>query len=410
MRKAIDAVWRIESARLVGGLARIVRDVGLAEDLAQEALVAALELWPGAGIPENPGAWLMATAKNRAIDQLRRRQLLERKHRELGAEEPPVARALEDLVDADVGDDLLRLVLIACHPILSTEARVALTLRLLGGLTTEEIARAFLLPEPTIAQRIVRAKRTLTEARVPFEVPRGAELTDRLASVLEVIYLVFNEGYSATKGDDWIRPDLCEDALRLGRILAELVPGEAEVHGLVALMELHASRARARLGSSGEPILLADQDRSRWDQLLVRRGLAALARAESLERPLGPYTLQAEIAACHARAPTVEKTDWARIVALYDGLVELTQSPVVELNRAVAVGMAFGPAAGLELADALTSEPSLRSYHLLPAVRGDLLAKLGRAEEARAEFERAAFLTRNTRERDVLVERAKACG
>jgi RNA polymerase sigma factor (sigma-70 family) len=409
MRKAIDAIWRIESARLVGGLARIVRDVGLAEDLAHEALVVALERWPAAGIPENPGAWLMATAKNRAIDQLRRRQLLERKHRELGAEDPPIAQDLEDVVDADVGDDLLRLVLIACHPILSTEARVALTLRLLGGLTTEEIARAFLVPEPTIAQRIVRAKRTLTEARVPFEVPRGAELTDRLGSVLEVVYLVFNEGYSATKGDDWIRPELCEDALRLGRILAELVPGEAEVHGLVALMEIHASRARARLGPSGEPILLADQDRSRWDQLLVRRGLAALARAESLERPLGPYTLQAEIAACHARAPTVEETDWARIVALYDGLVELTQSPVVELNRAVAVGMAFGPAAGLELVDRLTSEPSLRSYHLLPSVRGDLLAKLGRVDEARREFERAAFLTRNTRERDVLIERAKAC-
>jgi RNA polymerase sigma factor (sigma-70 family) len=409
MRKAIDAIWRIESARLVGGLARIVRDVGLAEDLAHEALVVALERWPAAGIPENPGAWLMATAKNRAIDQLRRRQLLERKHRELGAEDPPIAQDLEDVVDADVGDDLLRLVLIACHPILSTEARVALTLRLLGGLTTEEIARAFLVPEPTIAQRIVRAKRTLTEARVPFEVPRGAALTDRLGSVLEVVYLVFNEGYSATKGDDWIRPELCEDALRLGRILAELVPGEAEVHGLVALMEIHASRARARLGPSGEPILLADQDRSRWDQLLVRRGLAALARAESLERPLGPYTLQAEIAACHARAPTVEETDWARIVALYDGLVELTQSPVVELNRAVAVGMAFGPAAGLELVDRLTSEPSLRSYHLLPSVRGDLLAKLGRVDEARREFERAAFLTRNTRERDVLIERAKAC-
>jgi RNA polymerase sigma factor (sigma-70 family) len=409
MRKAIDAIWRIESARLVGGLARIVRDVGLAEDLAHEALVVALERWPAAGIPENPGAWLMATAKNRAIDQLRRRQLLERKHRELGAEDPPIAQDLEDVVDADVGDDLLRLVLIACHPILSTEARVALTLRLLGGLTTEEIARAFLVPEPTIAQRIVRAKRTLTEARVPFEVPRGAALTDRLGSVLEVVYLVFNEGYSATKGDDWIRPELCEDALRLGRILAELVPGEAEVHGLVALMEIHASRARARLGPSGEPILLADQDRSRWDQLLVRRGLAALARAESLERPLGPYTLQAEIAACHARAPTVEETDWVRIVALYDGLVELTQSPVVELNCAVAVGMAFGPAAGLELVDRLTSEPSLRSYHLLPSVRGDLLAKLGRVDEARREFERAAFLTRNTRERDVLIERAKAC-
>ncbi len=412
-RKAIEAVWRIESGRLIGGLVRMVRDVGLAEDLAQEALVTALERWPATGIPENPGAWLMATAKNRAIDELRRRQTLERKH---GAVEdgastgaPPPAPDIDAAIDEDVGDDLLRLVLIACHPVLSTEARVALTLRLLGALTTDEIARAFLVPEPTIAQRIVRAKRTLAEARVPFEVPRGEDLATRLSSVLEVIYLIFNEGYAATQGDDWMRPDLCEDALRLGRILAQLVPGEAEVHGLVALMELHASRMRARAGPAGEPILLLDQDRSRWDQLLVRRGLAALARAESLERPLGPYTLQAAIAACHARARTGDATDWARIVALYDALTEVTRSPVVELNRAVAVAMAFGPAAGLELVDALVQEPALRSYHLLPSVRGDLLVKLGRSEEARSEFERAASLAQNTRERELLRARAEAC-
>ena len=412
-RKAIEAVWRIESAQLIGGLMRVVRDVGLAEDLAQEALVTALERWPATGIPDNPGAWLMATAKNRAIDQLRRHQMLERKHGALEeqaeAVTPATAPDLEAAIDENVGDDLLRLVLIACHPVLSREARVALTLRLLGGLTTDEIARAFLVPEPTIAQRIVRAKRTLTEAQVPFEVPRGDDLSARLPSVLEVLYLVFNEGYTATRGDDWMRTELCEDALRLGRILAELVPEEAEVHGLVALMELQASRMRARLGPGGEPILLLDQDRSRWDQLLVRRGLAALARAEALARPLGPYTLQAAIAACHARARTGDETDWKRIVALYDALVELTHSPVVELNRAVAVSMAFGPAAGLELVDALVDDPALRAYHLLPSIRGDLLAKLGRTGEARAEFERAALQAQNGRERELLLARAKAC-
>jgi RNA polymerase sigma factor (sigma-70 family) len=411
--QAIEAVWRIESARLIAGLARMLRDVGLAEDLAQEALVVALERWPSSGIPENPGAWLMATAKNRAIDQLRRRQMFESKHGALGNASangaPPTTPDLETAIDENVGDDLLRLILVACHPVLSTDARVALTLRLLGGLTTDEIARAFLVPEPTIAQRIVRAKRTLAEARVPFEVPRGDELAPRLSSVLEVVYLIFNEGYAATRGDDWMRPELCEDALRLGRILAQLVPQEGEVHGLVALMEIQASRTRARIGAGGEPILLMDQDRSRWDELLVRRGLAALARAESLAQPLGPYTLQAAIAACHARARTAEETDWKRIVALYDALAELTQSPVVELNRAVAVAMAFGPAAGLELVDALSQEPALRAYHLLPGVRGDLLAKLGRTDEARAEFERAASLAKNSRERDLLLTRARAC-
>ena len=413
-RKAIEAVWRIESARLIGGLVRRVRDVGLAEDLAQEALVTALERWPETGIPENPGAWLGATAKNRAIDQLRRRRMLERKHGAIEGEArggtPATPPDIEAAIDEDVGDDLLRLVFVACHPVLSTEARVALTLRLLGGLTTEEIARAFLVPEPTIAQRIVRAKRTLAEARVPFEVPRGADLSARVPSVLEVIYLVFNEGYTATRGDEWMRTELCEDALRLGRILAELVPQEAEVHGLVALMELQASRIRARVSRAGEPILLMDQDRSRWDQLLVRRGLAALARAEALARPLGPYALQAAIAACHARARAGDETDWKRIVALYDALVELTSSPVVELNRAVAVSMAFGPAAGLELVDQLVDEPALRAYHLLPSVRGDLLAKLGRTAEARKEFERAALMAQNGRERELLVARAKRCG
>lgn len=408
-RKAIEAVWRIESARLIGGLMRLVRDVGLAEDVAQEALVTALERWPTLGIPDNPGAWLMATARNRAIDQLRRRQLLQQKHEFLGTEASEALPALEAAIDENVGDDLLRLVLISCHPVLSTEARVALTLRLLGGLTTEEIAKAFLVPEPTIAQRIVRAKRTLAEARVPFEVPRGPELAARLPSVLEVIYLIFNEGYTATRGDAWMRTELCEDALRLGRILAALVPAEAEVHGLVALMELQTSRTRARTGPSGEPILLLDQDRTRWDQLLIQRGFAALRRAQSLARPLGPYTLQAAIAACHAYARTGAETDWTKIVALYDALVELTQSPVVELNRAVAVAMAFGPAAGLELLDALEDEPSLRSYHLLPSVRGDLLAKLGRLDEARAEFERAAALAQNARERELLLTRAQAC-
>ena len=411
--RAIDAVWRIESARLIAGLARIVRDVGLAEELAQDALVAALERWPESGVPDNPGAWLMATAKHRAIDLLRRSKRLERKHEELGREiEARQERAVADLdaaIDDPVGDDLLRLVFISCHPVLSTEARVALTLRLLGGLTTEEIARAFLVPEPTVAQRIVRAKRALAEARVPFEVPRGADLAARLSSVLEVIYLVFNEGYSATAGDDWMRPALCEDALRLGRILAELVPKEPEVHGLIALMEIQASRSRARIGPSGEPILLFDQNRALWDQLLIRRGLAALERAGELSAAPGPYVLQAAIAVCHARAPTSAETDWARIVAFYEALAQLAPSPVVDLNRAVALAMAFGPAAGLELADALTSEPSLENYHLLPSVRGDLLKKLGRFDEARAEFERAASLTRNARERQLLLERAAAC-
>jgi RNA polymerase sigma factor (sigma-70 family) len=392
----------------------MVRDVGLAEDLAQEALVAALERWPESGIPDRPGAWLMATAKHRAIDLLRRTRLLERKHEELGREmEVERELAMPDLdaaLDDGIGDDLLRLVFISCHPVLSTEARVALTLRLLGGLTTEEIARAFLVPETTVAQRIVRAKRTLAEKQVPFEVPRGAERTERLSSVLEVLYLVFNEGYAATAGDDWMRPALCEDALRLGRILAELAPQEPEVHGLVALMEIQASRARARIGPEGEPVLLLDQDRARWDHVLVRRGLAALERAEALHGGAGgSYVLQAAIAACHARARTAEETDWSRIAGLYGALARLAPSPVVELNRAVAVAMAFGPAAGLELVDALGAEPSLREYHLLPSVRGDLLAKLGRFDEARAECERAASLTRNARERALLLARAAAC-
>jgi len=416
--RVIEAVWRIESAKLIGGLARIVRDVGLAEDLAQDALVIALERWPESGIPDNPGAWLMATAKHRAIDRIRRNVTLERKHEEIGRDleiqqemaEADFDAALDTANADDVGDDLLRLIFMACHPVLSTEARVALILRLLGGLTTDEIARAFLVPEPTVAQRIVRAKRTLAEAHVPFEVPRGAERAERLSSVLEVIYLIFNEGYSATAGDDWMRPALCEDALRLGRILAELVPNEPEVHGLVALMEIQASRMRARVNPSGEPILLLDQNRARWDQLLIRRGLAALERAEKLGNVLGPYALQAAIAACHARARTPEETDWERIVAFYDALVQLAPSPVVELNRAVALAMAYGPAAGLELVDELVSESSLKAYHLLPSVRGDLLAKLGRFEEARTEFERAAALTRNAREHELLIERARATG
>jgi RNA polymerase sigma factor (sigma-70 family) len=411
--RAIDAVWRIESPRLIAGLTRMVGDVGTAEDLAQDALVAALERWPASGVPEKPGAWLMAVAKRRAIDLLRRRTRLERKEAEVGYEmEAQFGRAVPDLdaeLDDQVGDDMLRLMFIACHPVLSTEARVALTLRLLGGLTTVEIARAFLVPEPTIAQRIVRAKRTLAEARVPFEVPRGAELAARLSSVLGVLYLVFNEGYSATAGDDWMRPALCEEALRLGRILAELAPEEPEVHGLVALMEIQASRAGARTGPKGEPVLLLDQDRTRWDHLLIRRGLAALERAETLGGVLGPYALQAAIAACHARARTPEETDWPRIAALYDALAQLMPSPVVELNRAVALGMAFGPAAGLELVDTLTSEPTLEGYHLLPSVRGDLLMKLGRFEEAQEEFKRAASLTRNSRERALLLERATEC-
>jgi len=411
--RAIDAVWRIESARIIAGLTRIVRDVGIAEELAQDALVAALEQWPESGIPDNPGAWLMATAKHRAIDHFRRNKLLERKHEELGRElqtqqEMAVAN-FEIAEDGDISDDLLRLVFISCHPVLSTEGRVALTLRLLGGLTTDEIARAFLVPEPTVAQRIVRAKRTLSEAKVPFEVPRGPDLVARLSSVLEVIYLVFNEGYSATSGDDWMRPALCEDALRLGRILAELAPNEPEVHGLVALMEIQASRAGARAGPGGEPILLLDQDRARWDQLLIHRGLAALERAERLGGALGNYAMQAAIAACHARARTAAETDWRRIASLYDALARLRPSPIVELNRTVAHAMAFGPAAGLELIDALVSEPSLKSYHLLPSVRGDFLFKLRRFAEAQTEFERGASLTRNARERELLLDRARAC-
>jgi len=422
--RAIDAIWRIESPKIIAGLARIVRDVGFAQELAQDALLAALEAWPDSGIPDKPGAWLTATAKNRALDEFRRRKLLKRKHEELAAEmelrqemaAADLEAALASRADDDIGDDLLRLMFTACHPVLSTEARAALTLRVLGGLTTEEIARAFLVPETTVAQRVVRAKRTLAEARVPFEVPRANELSARLASVLEVIYLVFNEGYSATTGEDWMRPALCEDALRLGRVLAELLPEEPEVHGLVALMEIQASRAGARVGPSGEPVLLLEQDRGRWDHLLVRRGLAALARAEQLaggtgsapEGALGPYSLQAAIAACHARARTAEETEWPRIVALYDALAQLAPSPVVELNRAVAVAMAFGPAAGLEIVEPLVSERLLKDYHLLPAVRGDLLARLGRFDEARAEFERAASLTRNTRERKLLLDRAGA--
>src|SRR5881394_2017908 len=411
--EAIDAVWRIESAKLIAGLTRFTGDIGVAEDLAQDALVAALEQWPDSGVPDNPGAWLMATAKHRAIDHLRRGKMQDRTHEHLGHElderqgnpEADLAEAIDD----HVGDDLLSLIFTACHPVLPTEARVALTLRLLGGLTTDEIARAFLVSKATIQQRIVRAKRTLAAARVPFEVPRGPELGQRIETVLEVIYLIFNEGYSATAGDAWVRPALCDDALRLGRVLAELAPSEPEVHGLVALMEIQASRLRARVGPGGEPILLADQDRSRWDQLLVRRGLAALDRAEQLAGALGPYALQAAIAACHARAPTADETDWTRITALYDALAQLTQSPVVEVNRAVAYTMAFGPAAGLEIADALRSEPALANYHLLPTVRGDFLFKLGRFDEARAEFERAAGLTRNARERTLLLERAATC-
>jgi len=415
VHRRIDAVWRMESARVIAGVARMVRDVGLAEELAQDALVTALEKWPASGVPDNPGAWLMQTAKHRAIDVMRRGKLVERKHEELGGElelgraPVAVAEALADAIDDDIGDDLLRLVFTACHPVLSTDARVALTLRLLGGLTTSEIARAFLVPETTMAQRIVRAKRTLADANVPFEVPRGDERAARLSSVLEVIYLVFNEGYAATSGEDWIRPALCEDALRLGRILAELAPEEAEVHGLVALMEIQASRMRARVTSDGEPILLLDQDRSKWDRLLIGRGLAALERAGKLGAAPGPYVLQAAIAACHARARTADETDWHRIAELYAQLVELTGSPVVELNRAVAVAMAFGPAEGLAIADALREVPALASYALLPAVRGDLLFKLGRLDEARAEFERAVELTENERQRKVLRDRAAAC-
>jgi len=410
---AIEAVWRIESAKIVAGLARMTRDVGLAEELAQEALLAAIEKWSETGVPDNPGAWLMAAAKNRALDHFRRNKLIEAKHQEIGREsEEGFTPDFDAALESDIGDDLLRLIFTACHPVLSTEARAALTLRLLCGLTTDEIARAFLVPEPTVAQRIVRAKRTLAEARVPFEVPRGDELAARLASVLEVIYLVFNEGYSATAGEDWMRPALCEDALRLGRILAELAPAEPEVHGLLALMEIQASRLRARTGPSGEPVLLMDQDRSRWDHLLVRRGLAALDRAEALGREaggaLGPYALQAAIAACHARAHAAAETDWKRIVALYDALAQIAPSPIADLNRAVAVTMAYGPEEGLALVDAISSEPALRGYHLLPTVRGDFLEKLGRFDEARGEFERAASLTRNAREIRLLLDRAAA--
>jgi RNA polymerase sigma factor (sigma-70 family) len=410
--RAIDAVWRIESAKLIAGLTRIVHDVGIAEDLAQDALLIALEKWPESGVPDNPGAWLMATAKHRAIDIMRRHKLMDTKHELIGheieAQQESAAPDLDAAIDDNVGDDLLRLVFISCHPILSTEARVALTLRLLGGLTTDEIARAFLSSEPTIAQRIVRAKKTLSDAKVPFEVPRGEDMDVRLASVLEVVYLIFNEGYSATAGDDWMRPQLCEDALRLGRILAELAPNEPEVHGLVALMEIQASRSRARVGPTGEPILLLDQNRSRWDFMLIGRGLAALERAEKLGGRRGKYALQAEIAACHARARKADDTDWVRIAGYYGELAQVTPSPIVELNRAVAVTMAYGPALGLELVDALTSEPSLRNYHLLPAVRGDFLEKLGRADEARVEFEKAAAMTRNARERDLLLARARS--
>jgi RNA polymerase sigma-70 factor, ECF subfamily len=410
--RAIEAVWRIESARLIAGLTRIVRDVGVAEELAQDALVAALEKWPDSGIPENPGAWLMGTAKHRAIDFLRHGTLINEKHAHLGREMADCEMQVPDLaaaMDDNIGDDMLRLVFISCHPVLSTEGRVALTLRLLGGLTTDEIARAYLSSEPTIAQRIVRAKRTLTEAQVPFEIPRGADFNARLGSVLQVIYLIFNEGYSATAGDDWMRPALCEEALRLGRILAGLVPNEPEVHGLVALMEIQASRSKARVNSNGEPVLLLDQDRAKWDRLLIGRGLAALERAEKLTPRLGPYALQAAIAACHARAVTPGDTDWARISALYEELGRIDPSPVIELNRAVAVSMAWGPAAGLELVDTLKDDPALKNYHLLPSVRGDLLKKLGRLQEARGEFERAASITRNMRERNLLLERARAC-
>ena len=414
IQRTIEAVWRLESARLIAGLARMVRDVCLAEDLAQDALVLALERWPETGVPQNPGAWLMATAKHRAIDQLRRRRMLERKHAQLSHEhlqfeEASAPEAATVTLDGEITDDLLRLVFTACHPVLPTESRVAFTLRMIGGLTTAEIARAFLVPETTIGKRIVRAKRTLAEARVPFETPAGAERAARLASVLEVVYFIFNEGYAATAGDSWTRPGLCADALRLGRVLAGIAPGDAEVHGLIALMELQASRLPARTGPNGEPVLLRDQNRAHWDQLLIRRGMAALAQAEKIGGPPGPYVLQAAIAACHARARSIDQTDWPRIASLYEMLAHQARSPVVELNRAVAVGMAFGPAAGLALVDELTLQPALKNYHLLPSVRADLLLKLGRSEEARAELERAAALTENERERALLRDRAAAC-
>ena len=412
IHRTIEAVWKMESARLIAGLTRIVRDVGVAEELAQDALVLALERWPESGVPDNPGAWLMGTAKHRAIDFLRRGTLIDRKHEDLGREMAEREMEVPDLaaaMDDNIGDDLLRLVFIACHPVLSMEARVALTLRLLGGLTTDEIARAFLASEATIAQRIVRAKKTLSEAQVPFEIPRGDDFTARVSSVLQVIYLIFNEGYSATSGDDWLRPVLCEEALRLGRILAELVPQEPEVHGLVALMEIQASRSKARVGPSGEPILLLDQDRAKWDQLLIHRGLRALERSRLLDGKRGPYAIQAAIAACHAQAVTAAETDWNRIVNLYGDLAEAVPSPIVELNRAVAVSMASGPGAGLEMVDSLQNDPVLRNYHLLPSVRGDLLKKLGRLDEAKSEFARAASMTQNTRERDLLLERARDC-
>lgn len=413
IHRTIDTVWRMESPRLIAGLVRMVRDVGLAEELAQDALVVALERWPDDGVPDNPGAWLMATAKHRAIDRLRRSKLQQRKHEEIAyeleSEQDMTSSDAIDALDDDIGDDLLRLIFTACHPVLPMEARVALTLRLLGGLTTDEIARAFLMPEPTVAQRIVRAKRTLSEKQVPYEVPRGEELAERLAAVLHVIYLIFNEGYSATAGDDWMRPALCDEALRLGRVLAGLAPREPEVHGLVALMEIQASRTRARTGPSGEPVLLLEQNRARWDRLLINHGLEALQRAERLGGANGPYALQAAIAACHARAPTAEATDWHRIAALYARLAEVMPSPIVELNRSVALSMADGPAAGLAHVDTLQTEPALKDYHLLPSVRGDFLKKLGRLDEARAEFERAASLTRNARERELLLNRAQAC-
>ena len=408
-RTTIETIWRIEAARLIGGLVRFVRDIDRAEDLAQDALVAALERWPRAGIPDSPGAWLMTTAKRRAVDEWRRRAMMDDKHREIGSAAAPWTTIDVDALDEAVGDDVLRLVLIACHPVLSMDARVGLTLRLVAGLSTAEIARAFLTSEATMAQRIVRAKRTLSEARVPFEVPIGNELRERIPPTLEVVYLIFNEGYAATAADDWLRPELCEEAMRLGRLLVGLMPDDAEVQGLVALMELQASRARARIGPRGVPVLLFDQDRTRWDRLLITRGLAALERAETLKRPIGPYTIQAAIAGCHARARTPEETDWIRIVALYDALVELTGSPVVELNRAVAIAMAYGPAEGLALVDELAADPALRAYHLLPTVRGDLLLKLGRRVEAKAEIEKAAGMTPNARERELLLARAASC-